>query len=203
MTQLVASGVGWRQGQLSPWAATPSLYVAMNDVGLVEFGGVGGRVQEQSTATGYLEAWHRTLGWEEANGWPSLSRQSEQPTQRLTAKARTSLRAMAPAGSALRGWGPEHPQGGRGLGSHPGESPAPFGGPLLPLPCLTHRPVPGALEEEPPVPSPATPSFECGRPLKWGQREEATEGRSGDPMAFPSKAFLPASARRGSPRGGR
>lgn len=70
MTQLVASGVGWRQGQLSPWAATPSLYVAMNDVGLVEFGGVGGRVQEQSTATGYLEAWHRTLGWEEATGWP-------------------------------------------------------------------------------------------------------------------------------------
>ena len=46
------------------------LYVAMNDVGLVEFGGVGGRVQEQSTATGYLEAWHRTLGWEEATGWP-------------------------------------------------------------------------------------------------------------------------------------
>ena len=42
----------------------------MNDVGLVEFGGVGGRVQEQSTATGYLEAWHRTLGWEESTGWP-------------------------------------------------------------------------------------------------------------------------------------
>ena len=98
-----------------------------------------------------------------SNPWgphiPSLSRQNEQPSQRLTAKARTSLRAMAPAGSALRGWDQEHPQGGRGLGSHPGESPAPFGGPLLPLPCLTHRPVPGALEEEPPVPSPATPSF--------------------------------------------
>ena len=46
------------------------LKVAMNDVGLVEFGGVGGRVQEQSTAIGYLEAWHRTLGWEEATGWP-------------------------------------------------------------------------------------------------------------------------------------
>lgn len=46
------------------------LYVAMNDVGLVEFGGVGGRVQEQSMATGYLEAWHHTLGWEEATGWP-------------------------------------------------------------------------------------------------------------------------------------
>lgn len=42
----------------------------MNDVGLVEFGGVGGRVQEQSMATGYLEAWHHTLGWEEATGWP-------------------------------------------------------------------------------------------------------------------------------------
>lgn len=42
----------------------------MNDMGLVEFGGVGGRVQEQSTAIGYLEAWHRTLGWEEATGWP-------------------------------------------------------------------------------------------------------------------------------------
>lgn len=25
MVQLVASGVGWRQGRLSPWAATPSL----------------------------------------------------------------------------------------------------------------------------------------------------------------------------------
>ena len=141
-----------------------------------------------------------------SNPWgphiPSVSRQSEQPSQRLTAKARTSLRAMAPAGSALRGWGQEHPQGGRGLGSHPGESPAPFGGPLLPLPCLTHRPVPGALEEEPPVPSLATPSFWYGRPRKWGQREEATKGRSGDPMAFPSRAFLPASARRGSPRGG-
>lgn len=132
---------------------------------------------------------------------PSLSRQSEQPTQRLTAKTRMSLRAMALAGSALRGWGQEHPQGGRGLGSHPGESPAPFGGPLLPLPCLTHRPVPGALEEEPPVPSPATTSFGCGRPRRWGQREEATKGRSSDPVAFPSRAFLPASARRGSPPG--
>ena len=138
-----------------------------------------------------------------SNPWgphiPSLSRQSEQPTQRLTAKTRTSLSAMALAGSALRGWGQEHPQGGRGLGSHPGESPAPFGGPLLPLPCLTHRPVPGALEEEPPVPSPATTSFGCGRPRRWGQREEATKGRSSDPVAFPSRAFLPASARRGSP----
>lgn len=39
----------------------------MKDVGLVE-AGVGGRVQEQSTAIGYLEAWHRSLGWVEAAG---------------------------------------------------------------------------------------------------------------------------------------
>lgn len=61
MMQLAASGVGWRQGLLSPWAATPSLYVAMKDVGAAECG-AGGRVQEQSTATGYLEARHLTLG---------------------------------------------------------------------------------------------------------------------------------------------
>lgn len=38
------------------------LYVAMNDVGVVEFA-AGGSVQEQSTAMGYLEAQQRTLGW--------------------------------------------------------------------------------------------------------------------------------------------
>lgn len=41
----------------------------MKDVGLEEFG-AGGRVQEQSTAIGYLEAWHRTLGWVTATGGP-------------------------------------------------------------------------------------------------------------------------------------
>lgn len=61
IVQLVASGVCWRQGQLSPWAATPSLYVAMKDVDLVEFA-AGGGVQKQSTAIGYLMARHRALG---------------------------------------------------------------------------------------------------------------------------------------------
>lgn len=37
----------------------------MTDVGPVEFA-AGGRVQEQSTATGYRKAWQCTLGWAEA-----------------------------------------------------------------------------------------------------------------------------------------
>ena len=114
-------------------------------------------------------------------------------------RTRTSLGAMAQAGSAFRGWGREHPRAGKGLRSHPGESPAPSRGPLLPLPLLTHCLVHGAPEEEPPVPSPATPSLGCGRPQRWGQKEEATKGRSGDPVAFPRRAFLPAAARRGHP----
>lgn len=103
---------------------------------------------------------------------------------------------MAQAGSAFRGWGREHPRPGKGLRSHPAESPAPSRGPLLPLPLLTHCLVHGALEEEPPVPSPTTPSLGCGRPQRWGQKEEATKGRSGDPVAFPRRAFLPAAGRR-------
>lgn len=34
----------------------------MKDMALVELGAWSG-IQEQSTATGYREAWHRTLGW--------------------------------------------------------------------------------------------------------------------------------------------
>ena len=45
------------------------LYVAMKDVGVAERG-AGGRVQKQSTATGYLEARHRTRGWVGAAGTP-------------------------------------------------------------------------------------------------------------------------------------
>lgn len=97
---------------------------------------------------------------------PSLPQQSEQPTQKV--RVRTSLGAMAQAGSAFRGWGREHPRAGKGLRSHPGESPAPSRGPLLPLPLLTHCLVHGAPEEEPPVPSPATASLGCGRPQRWG-----------------------------------
>lgn len=45
------------------------LYVAMKDVGLAECGAVGW-VQKQSTAIGYLEARHSTLGWAGAAGAP-------------------------------------------------------------------------------------------------------------------------------------
>lgn len=71
-------GFGYSLGlQLSwPLRETPGhppghsdLYEAMKDVGLAECG-VGSRVQEQSTAIGYLEARHRTLGWVGAAGAP-------------------------------------------------------------------------------------------------------------------------------------
>lgn len=200
MVQLVASGEGWRQGRLSPWAAMPSLYVAMKDVGLVE-AGVGGRVQEQSTAIGYLEAWHRSLGWV---GAASLPRQGRLLTQRVRARTRTSLTAMALAGSALRGWGREHPQGGRGLGSHPAESPAPGGGPPLPLPLLTHCLVRGARrarkgQRRSPQALHQPPQARVQKAPKVGAGGRVTKGRSGDPVAFPSRAFLPAAAWRGNP----
>ena len=43
------------------------LYVAMTDVGLVEFAAAS-RVQKQSTAIGYLKAQHHTLSWEGTAG---------------------------------------------------------------------------------------------------------------------------------------
>lgn len=63
---------------------------------------------------------------------PSLPQQGEQPTQRV--RARSILGAMALADSAIRSWGKEHPQRGRGHGCLPGGSAALGGGPLLPLP---------------------------------------------------------------------
>lgn len=64
---LLLGSQAWLQ---HPQEAIPSdLYVAMKDVGLVGCG-AGGRVQQQSTAIGYLEAQHRTLGWVAAPGAP-------------------------------------------------------------------------------------------------------------------------------------
>lgn len=134
---------------------------------------------------------------------PSLSRQSEQPTQRLTAKTRTSLRAMALAGSALRGWGQEHPQGGRGLGSHPGESPAPFGGPLLPLPCLTHRPVPGAWRRSPQSLHRPPPVSGAEGPEGGGRERRPQKGEVVTPWPFPAEPSFRLQRGGGAPRGGR
>lgn len=135
---------------------------------------------------------------------PSLPRQGRLLTQRVRARTRTSLTAMALAGSALRGWGREHPQGGRGLGSHPAESPAPGGGPPLPLPLLTHCLVRGARrarkgQRRSPQALHQPPQARVQKAPKVGAGGRVTKGRSGDPVAFPSRAFLPAAAWRGNP----